>query len=408
MGKDRRNDVYQLGKARDFHAVRVVHKRHAEAREHERVEQRIIVFEDRRRFHPVVRLVLALVPDVPLIERKVKVFFAALLGLDIVCRGDERADKRVHVHKRSEKIKVVSGVLIIPVHGKILGVVVGVLHYLAVPLRERGHVASRAAADDQLHVRVDPLHDFCGFARLFAVVVGVEVADLPVAVHLVADAPQANVHRVAVAVFGSQIAPVRPARVVAVLHHLPGVFRRAGAHVDARHDFRACLAAPVVKLVDAEAVALNRPPGKVKPAWTLFFRADAVLPVIAGKKIAARVAHVVDAQLAHKRNDILAEALLIRFRVARLVDAAVNGTAEMFEERAEQPVVRSGNFEFFFKVQFGVFHKSALHPVKFIFIVTLSGLKASAGAYTSAGCGHRGKSEPAFPGDFRPLRYRSG
>jgi hypothetical protein len=50
-------------------------------------------------------------------------------------------------------------------------------------------------------------------------------------------------------------------------------------------------------------------------------------------------------QLAHERKDIRAEPVLVRLRMARFVDSAVNGAAQMLQERAEKPIIRMGNFK---------------------------------------------------------------
>ena len=60
--------------------------------------------------------------------------------------------------------------------------------------------------------------------------------------------------------------------------------------------------------------------------------ADAVLPIEAGNKISARIAHYRYTQLAHHVDHVLTEALCVCRRVLRLIDAAVNRAAKMLDE----------------------------------------------------------------------------
>ena len=102
---------------------------------------------------------------------------------------------------------------------------------------------------------------------------------------------------------------------------------------------------PGDELVGADLVGLDRAPGEVEPRRPLLARADAVLPVVGGHEVAARVAHDGDAELARQLEHVAAEAVLVGGRVARLVDAAVDGAPHVLDERAEQPLVHLGHGE---------------------------------------------------------------
>src|SRR5690606_40670565 len=70
---------------------------------------------------------------------------------------------------------------------------------------------------------------------------------------------------------------------------------------------------------------------------------DRVLPPEARDEVAAGVADGRRPELAHQIDHIQAEAVLVRGRVARLVDAVVDASAEVLDERAEDATVDRGD-----------------------------------------------------------------
>ncbi len=62
--------------------------------------------------------------------------------------------------------------------------------------------------------------------------------------------------------------------------------------------------------------------------------ADAVFPLVGGDEVAAGVTYHGDVELANEGEHVPAEALGVGFGVAGLVDAGVNGAAEVFDEAA--------------------------------------------------------------------------
>ena len=74
----------------------------------------------------------------------------------------------------------------------------------------------------------------------------------------------------------------------------------------------------------------------------LLDRADAVLPIVAGDEVAAGIAHDRRAELLDEGEHVAAEALRVGGRMAGLVDAAIDATAEMLDEGAEQAGVGVG------------------------------------------------------------------
>ncbi len=72
---------------------------------------------------------------------------------------------------------------------------------------------------------------------------------------------------------------------------------------------------------------------------------DPVLPIVAGDEVAARIAHDRRAELLDEGEHVAAEAVRIGGRMAGLVDAAIDATAEMLDEGAEQAGVGSADRE---------------------------------------------------------------
>ena len=127
---------------------------------------------------------------------------------------------------------------------------------------------------------------------------------------------------------------------VAVFDEVAGRVAAARAEIDRQHRLDVGGPAPVDEFVRAEGVGLGRHPGEVEPGGAILHRADAVLPVVARDEIAAGIAHDRRRELAHEREHVPAEALLVGLRVAGLVDAAIDAAAEMLDEGSEQPRIR--------------------------------------------------------------------
>ena len=89
------------------------------------------------------------------------------------------------------------------------------------------------AATHQFDRAVQPAQRIGPAASLGDVLLGGEMADLPVAPHLVAETPVVDVVWLGVTVGPAQIGPVGVARAVAVLDPGQRLLQRAGAHVEA-------------------------------------------------------------------------------------------------------------------------------------------------------------------------------
>ncbi|MGI3197975.1 hypothetical protein ACRJ4W_03440 [Streptomyces sp. GLT-R25] len=206
------------------------------------------------------------------------------------------------------------------------------------PRGEGRHGLAGGAAGDQFDGGVDLPHRAGGLGGDPSVLLGGLVAGLPGAVHLVAEAPHLDAERVLVAVRDPLLGQGGPGRVVGVLLELQGLRHSPGPEVDRHHrlGLRADLLQEADVLGEPEAVGLRRPPGEVEPPGPLLGRADRVLPLVAGDEVAAGVADGGDAEFTDELQHIGPQPRLVGRGVARLEDAGVDATAEVFHERAEE------------------------------------------------------------------------
>ncbi len=350
-GHDRGDDVDQLREAGDLDAVGMVEQRDQHAADQQRVLDVVDVLEPGGRLDPGLEFLVGavgVVPHVPLVERQVHLLFGAEFRLDVVAGRHDARDERVHFHRPGqEAVRVVVPVSIVLVQADVVRLVVGVRQDLRFPTREGGHLLAGAAAGDQLDRRVDQVHQLGGLDGDAAVLGRGLGTHLPGAVHLVAQAPEFDAVRVLVAVGDAHVAVVRAGRVVAVLDQRAGLVRAAGTQVD-RHDRRGfSLFAPRGELVRSERIVFERVPGQIQPPGPVFLGADAVFPVVARNEVAAGIPDGGDRKLLHHRDDVLAEALRVRLRVAGLVDAAVHRAAQVLDERSEDALVHLGDLVLF-------------------------------------------------------------
>ena len=213
------------------------------------------------------------------------------------------------------------------------------LEHDALPLGIGRHVGVRRAADDELKRGVEGAQRLGDFVGEAAVLVRGLVADLPRAVHLVAEAPMLDAERFGAAVRLAQVAPIAAGRAVDVFDEVARLVEAARAEIDGEHHLRADRRAPVGEFVDADGVQLGGVPGEVEAGRALVARADAVFPIVGGDEIAAGIANDRDVQRLDEFDHVAAHAVGVRGRVAGLVDAGVDRAPEVLEERAIDPVV---------------------------------------------------------------------
>ena len=161
------------------------------------------------------------------------------------------------------------------------------------------------------------------------------MAKLPRAVHLVAEAPDRHAVGLGGTVGGAHVGMPRPCLAIAVFHPVAGLFRRARAEVHRQHRLPIELAAKLDELVGAEGVGFDGLPGKLPSAGARLLGAHAVLPVIAGGEVAARIANDGEAKLPQRLDDVGAHPVGIGVNAAGVVHALVNGATQVLEKTAE-------------------------------------------------------------------------
>ena len=175
-------------------------------------------------------------------------------------------------------------------------------------LGDRHLVRHRARRDDD-DAGVGFAHRFGKQVVLDAVLVQRHMAELPMAVHFVADIPEFHAVRFRVSVGRAQSALRRRRGAVDIFHQFPAGSRlaKAGIHTPIRVD--AHQFAHHQQLIDTGIVGLHGVPSIVKDRGTLVRIADRILPVVAGDKVAARKAKEAAIHLLHQRDRIGPEAV---------------------------------------------------------------------------------------------------
>ena len=279
-------------------------------------------------------------PHVPLVDADLDLLVRALLGTHGVRGGDDAVDEAVHVITGSQEAGAVLDVGVdVAVHGDVVDLVVVEVEDGALPVAEGGHLPCRGAAGHELQVLVHHLHGAGGGTSKVGVVLGVLVADLPGAVHLVAQAPHAHVVGLGVAVVPAHVRVLGTKLTVGVVEDIDGVLLATGAEVDRHHRLNLCLTAPLHELVQPEGVGLGGVPGQLAAGGTLGHRADAILPAVVGHEVAAGVPGHRDAELAHEPHDVLTQAVLVSGGVVRLEDAGVDAPTHVLHEDAVHAAV---------------------------------------------------------------------
>src|SRR5690606_9072497 len=207
------------------------------------------------------------------------------------------------------------------------------------PAAERRHLRARAAADDEFEAGVDLPHGPGGLGGQARVLLRAAVPQLPGAVHLVAQAPHADVVRAWCAVGDPQVRESCAGADVGVFQDVQGVLHAARPEIHRVHELAADLARPRGELVEPDLVRLGGVPGQIEASWPLLTRADAVLPAVSGDEVPARIADGRHAELPDQRHDVFAVPLIIGGGMAGFVDAVVHTAAQMLDERAEETAV---------------------------------------------------------------------
>lgn len=161
-------------------------------------------------------------------------------------------------------LQVVGGIAQILVQREVVHILIDMVQHGGFPLGEGGHLGVGAARGHQLDGGVDGAHGPGGFQRQAAVFVGGLMADLPGAVHLVAQAPGMDAERLLGAVGDAQVAVLAAAGMVAVFQQVAGGVDAPGAQVDRHHDLGG-LSARYLQDTETGAVELQLLPAGCTP-----------------------------------------------------------------------------------------------------------------------------------------------
>ena len=274
-------------------------------------------------------------PNVPFVEGEIDSFLRVLLCLDGIADGCDRLDECVHMLGPCKIVgRLVRGVAVVLMHRNEVYVIVNVIENGKLPFTEGLHIVVRASASDELYRGVGPFHKLCRFGRYSAVVLSRLVTYLPGAVHLVSEAPGLYSEGLLEAVALSHICVVSIGIKIAVFKQVLSVRGRTRAEIYRHHNLCLCALCPLLKLVDAYLVRLNRFPSELKSFRALRSVTRAVHPVISRNEVSAGVSDDRNVYHFDKLHYVGAEAHIVSRSVRGLVNTAVNGSAEMLDERA--------------------------------------------------------------------------
>ena len=171
------------------------------------------------------------------------------------------------------------------------------------------------------------------------------MTDLPGTVHFVAEAPHFHAVGLFRAVAAAQIAERGAARKIHIFEEIAGIIQTTGTEIDGEHHLDAGHLRPVGEFIDADLVGFLGAPGEIEPDGTLVARPNAVFPAIGRNEVAAGVANGGNFQVLHEFQNVPAEAVRVRLRMAGLIDAAIDGTPHMFDEGGIKTIVDAPNPE---------------------------------------------------------------
>ena len=346
-GHDGCDDVDELGEAGDFDAIGFADEGVDDAADEQGVFEVVDFFEEVRGGDALAVAVALAIPDVPFVEGEPERFFGAFVAADHIADGGDFVDLALHAEVESDEFGAVVvgfvGVVEITMEGNGVYIVVALFEDFAVPFEISGHERAAGAASDEFEGGVDVVHLAGGVLRFEAVLGGGHVADLPGAVHFVAETPVFDVVGIGDAVFAAEFAPAGALGLIAVFDEGGGLFGSAGAEIQAHKRLSADELAPGHEFVGAELIGVEGVPGFVEDGGAILLGADAVEPVVAGDEIAAGIANDGNRELANFVHYVFAEAVGVGEFGLRVVDAVVDAAAEVFQEGAEDFAIDRGD-----------------------------------------------------------------
>ncbi len=282
--------------------------------------------------HAILVLPLA-IPDIPFVEGDVNGMRDALGMTHSLEEGAAQAHRSLPLMGR-EHVGVVIGLPRVEVDAVVIDHGGQSLNHRHIPV---AHPVVTTA--DQLDGGIRALHHQREGLCLLDVVLGTQAADLPAAVHLVAEPPVAHAVGLGMAMLAPQVRPRRIADAVAVFHPRLRLVHGARAHVDADVRLGAHGAAILDELVGAEPIRLLRVPGELAPARPIIERPHTVEPVVSADEVAAGPSQDGYAQRSYHVEHVTPESALVTERRSLIENAAIDAAADMLDEVPKDPPV---------------------------------------------------------------------
>ena len=122
------------------------------------------------------------------------------------------------------------------------------------------------------------------------------MTNLPIAVHLVAQAPILYSMGLLIAVLDTQITPISTGGMVTVINQIQSSFDASGTQVDGHHRLSTGTTAPGNEFVHTHGVGFQGSPCQVKALGTVFYGTNTILPTVIGNKITTGITNNGDIQ----------------------------------------------------------------------------------------------------------------
>src|SRR6266852_1449082 len=155
------------------------------------------------------------------------------------------------------------------------------------------------------------------------------MANLPGAIHFVAETPLLYLVGLGKTVFAAQIAPFCSLIRVAVFDESGSFFRSAGAKIKTHQWLSADGFAPGHEFIGAKLIGVDGIPRFIEHSRTAFLWTDSIQPVVAGDEIAPGISDDGNSHLTYFTEHVFAKAVGVRELRAWLVDALVDRAAKV-------------------------------------------------------------------------------
>ena len=152
------------------------------------------------------------VPDIPLVERQPQLFWRSLVTANHIANRQRFLDLPIHREIQGEKFCAVAPGIFgriceVSMEGQTVDVLVTLLQYFAIPFQISWQPRSTRSAGHELEGGIDVTHLSRRIRGSHSVFSGLDMPNLPGAIHLIAEAPVLHMVRIGGAVLASQIAP---------------------------------------------------------------------------------------------------------------------------------------------------------------------------------------------------------